>query len=165
MGPQSHTRLAKLLRRLRQATPEQLEAIERILAGPAVPERLRPGQPRYALHREGPLWRLRFEASSALPAGAKQPIRGPRRPEGERRAERLPPLRPARRDSLGGESVTGFPHATTFVAPYRVKEAAEQEMGTVRIPGRCDDHFRPDCRLPDCRLGWYYWATGERGDT
>jgi hypothetical protein len=52
--------MAKLLRQLRQATPEQLEAIERILAGPAVPERLRPGQPLYALHREGPLWRLRL---------------------------------------------------------------------------------------------------------
>ena len=60
MGPRSHTRLARLLRQLRQATPEQLEAIERILAGRAVPERLRRGQPRYALHREGPLWRLRL---------------------------------------------------------------------------------------------------------
>lgn len=63
MGPRSHTRLARLLRQLRQATPEQLEAIERILAGRAVPERLRPGQRRYALQREGPVWRLRFEAS------------------------------------------------------------------------------------------------------
>jgi hypothetical protein len=49
-----------LLRQLREATPEQLAAIERILAGPAVPDRLRPGQPLYALHREGPLWRLRL---------------------------------------------------------------------------------------------------------
>jgi hypothetical protein len=37
-----------LLRRLRQATPEQLEAIERILAGPAVPERLLVPSSRYA---------------------------------------------------------------------------------------------------------------------
>jgi hypothetical protein len=55
-----------LLRQLRQATPEQLEAIERILAGPAVPERLRPDQPRYALHREGSLWRLTFEDDQAM---------------------------------------------------------------------------------------------------
>jgi hypothetical protein len=55
-----------LLRQLRQATPEQLEAIERILAGRAVPERLRRGQPRYALHREGPLWRLRFDEGQAI---------------------------------------------------------------------------------------------------
>ena len=66
MGPRSHTRLARLLRQLRQATPEQLEAIERILAGRAVPERLRRGQPRYALHREGPLWRLRFDEGQAI---------------------------------------------------------------------------------------------------
>ena len=66
MRPQSHTRLARLSRQLRQATPKQLEAIERILAGPAVPERLGPGQPRYALHREGPLWRLTFDDDQAI---------------------------------------------------------------------------------------------------
>ena len=66
MGPRSHTRRARVLRQLRQATPEQLEAIERILAGRAVPERLRRGQPRYALHREGPLWRLRFDEGQAI---------------------------------------------------------------------------------------------------
>jgi len=66
MGPRSHTRRARLSRQLRKATPEQLEAVERILAGPAVPERLRPGQPRYALHREGPLWRLRFDEGQAI---------------------------------------------------------------------------------------------------
>jgi hypothetical protein len=66
MGPQSHTRLARLLRQLRQATPEQLEAIERILAGPAVPERPRPNQPRYALHREGSLWQLTFDDGQAI---------------------------------------------------------------------------------------------------
>src|ERR1017187_1793410 len=117
MGPRSHTRRARLLRQLRQATPEQLEAIERILAGPAVPERLRRDQPASALPREGPLWPFRCEASRALPARAEQPLHGPQRPEGERRADRLLALRPARRDSLGGEPVTGFPHATIFVAP------------------------------------------------
>ena len=66
MGPQSHTRLARLLRQLRQATPEQLEAIERILAGPAVPERPRRGQSRCALHREGSLWRLTFDDDQAI---------------------------------------------------------------------------------------------------
>src|ERR1017187_4224422 len=66
MGPQSHSHLARLLPQLRQATPEQLEAIERILAGPAVPERLRPDQPRYALHREGSLWRLTFDDGRAI---------------------------------------------------------------------------------------------------
>ena len=66
MGPRSPTRRARLLRQLRQATPEQLEAIERILAGSAVPERLGPGQPRYALHREGPLWRFRFVEGQAI---------------------------------------------------------------------------------------------------
>jgi hypothetical protein len=55
-----------LLRQLRQATPEQVEAIERILAGPRVPERLRPDEPRYALHREGSLWRLTFEDGRAI---------------------------------------------------------------------------------------------------
>jgi hypothetical protein len=55
-----------LLRQLRQATPEQLEAIERILAGPAVPKRLRPDPPRYALHREGSLWRLTFDEGEAI---------------------------------------------------------------------------------------------------
>lgn len=55
-----------MLRQLRQATPEQLEAIERILARPAVSERLRPRQPRYALHREAPLWRLRFDEGQAI---------------------------------------------------------------------------------------------------
>src|SRR5664280_3261567 len=118
MGPRSHTRRARLLRQVRQATPEQLEAIERILAARAVPERLRPGQPRYALHREGPLWRLRFEASLALSAGAEQPLRGPQSPEGERRAGRLPALRPARRNSLGGEPVTGF-RTRQLLSPHR----------------------------------------------
>ena len=66
MGPRSHTRRARLLRQLREATPEQLAAIERILAGRAAPERLRTGQPRYALHREGPLWRLRFDEGQAI---------------------------------------------------------------------------------------------------
>src|SRR5271169_3140475 len=66
MGPRSHTRRARLVRQLRQATPEQLKAIERILAGQAVPERLRPGQPRFALHREGSLWRLRFDEGQAI---------------------------------------------------------------------------------------------------
>jgi len=46
-----------------------------------------------------------------------------------------------------------------------VKEAAKQEREAVKIPGRCDDQFRPECRLPDCRPGWHYWTTGERGDT
>ena len=66
MGPPSHSHLTRLLRQLRRATPEQLEAIERILAGPAVPERPRPNQPRYALHREGSLWRLTFEDGRAI---------------------------------------------------------------------------------------------------
>src|ERR1017187_8065111 len=66
MGPRSHTRLARLLRQLRQATPEQLEAIKRILAGPAVPERPRRGQPLYALHHEGSLWRLTFDDGQAI---------------------------------------------------------------------------------------------------
>src|ERR1035437_10353909 len=66
MGPQSHSHLARLRRQLRQATPEQLTAIERILAGPAVPERLRPDQPRYALHREGSLWQLTFDDGRAI---------------------------------------------------------------------------------------------------
>src|ERR1035441_7592063 len=66
MRPQSHSHPARLLRQLRQATPEQLEAIERILAGPAIPEQLRPHQPRYALHREGSLWRLTFEDGRAI---------------------------------------------------------------------------------------------------
>ena len=66
MGPPSHTRLARLSRQLRQATPEQLEAIERILAGPVVPERPRRGQPRCALHREGSLWRLTFDDDQAI---------------------------------------------------------------------------------------------------
>src|ERR1035438_3720454 len=66
MEPPSHSRLARLVRQLPQATPEQLAAIERILAGPAVPERLRPDQPRYALHREGSLWRLTFEDGRAI---------------------------------------------------------------------------------------------------
>jgi hypothetical protein len=66
MGPQSHRPLARLSRRLRQATPEQLAAIERILAGPAVPERLRSDQPRYALHREGSLWQLTFDDDRAI---------------------------------------------------------------------------------------------------
>src|ERR1017187_9906108 len=66
MGPPSHSRLARLRRQVRQATPEQLAAIERILAGPAVPEPVRPDQPRYALHREGSLWRLTFEEGRAI---------------------------------------------------------------------------------------------------
>src|ERR1039458_9928877 len=66
MGPPSHTRLARLSRQLRQATPEQMEAIERILAGPVVPERPRRGQPRCALHREGSLWRLTFDDDQAI---------------------------------------------------------------------------------------------------
>ena len=66
MGPPSHTRLARLSRQLRQATPEQLEAIERILAGPVVPGRPRRGQPRCALHREGSLWRLTFDDDQAI---------------------------------------------------------------------------------------------------
>src|ERR1035438_2840142 len=66
MGPPSHSHLARVLRRLRQATPEQLAAIERILAGQAVPERLRPNQPRYALHREGSLWQLTFDDGRAI---------------------------------------------------------------------------------------------------
>src|ERR1035441_770479 len=66
MGPPSHSHLTRLLRQLRRATPEQLEAIERILAGPAVPERLRPNQPRNALQREGSLWRLTFEDGQAI---------------------------------------------------------------------------------------------------
>ena len=66
MGPQSQSRLARLRRQLRRATPEQLAAIERILAGPAVPEPLPPVQPRYALHREGSLWRLTFEEDQAI---------------------------------------------------------------------------------------------------
>jgi hypothetical protein len=66
MGPPSHSHLARLRRQLRQATPEQLAAIERILVGPAVPEPLRPDQPRYALHREGSLWRLTFEDGQAI---------------------------------------------------------------------------------------------------
>jgi len=66
MGPRSHTRRATLSRQLREATPEQLEAIERILGGPTVPERLRPDPPRYALHREGPVWRLRFDEGQAI---------------------------------------------------------------------------------------------------
>src|ERR1035438_9093740 len=66
MGPPSHSHLARLSRQLRQATPEQLDAIERILAGQAVPEPLRPDQPRYALHREGSLWRLTFEDGQAI---------------------------------------------------------------------------------------------------
>jgi hypothetical protein len=55
-----------LSRQLREATPEQLDAIERILGGPTVPERLRPDPPRYALHREGPVWRLRFDEGQAI---------------------------------------------------------------------------------------------------
>ena len=66
MGPPSHSHLTRLLRQLRRATPEQLEAIERILAGPAVPERPRPNQPRYALHREGSLWQLTFDDGRAI---------------------------------------------------------------------------------------------------
>src|ERR1019366_6189441 len=66
MRPQSHSHLARLSRQLRQATPEQLEAIERILAGPAVPERLRPDQPRNALRREGSLWQLTFDDGRAI---------------------------------------------------------------------------------------------------
>lgn len=66
MGPPSHSHLTRLLRQLRRATPEQVEAIERILAGPAVPGRLQPDQPRYALHREGPLWRLTFDDDRAI---------------------------------------------------------------------------------------------------
>jgi hypothetical protein len=55
-----------MLRQLRRATPEQMEAIERILAGPAVPGRFRRNQPRYALHREGSLWRLTFDEGRAI---------------------------------------------------------------------------------------------------
>src|ERR1039458_6505367 len=66
MGPPSHSHLARLSRQLRHATPKQLEAIERILAGQAVPERLRPNQPRYALHREGSLWQLTFDGARAI---------------------------------------------------------------------------------------------------
>ena len=66
MGPPSHSHLTRLLRQLRRATPEQVEAIERVLAGPAVPERPRPNQPRYALHREGSLWRLAFDDGRAI---------------------------------------------------------------------------------------------------
>ena len=66
MGPPSHGHLTRLRRQLRQATPEQLEAIGCILAGPAVPEGLRPDQPCYALHREGSLWRLTFEDGRAI---------------------------------------------------------------------------------------------------
>ena len=66
MGPPSHSRLARLRRQVRQATPEQLAAIERILAGPAVPEPVRPDQPRYALHREGSLWQLTFDDGRAI---------------------------------------------------------------------------------------------------
>jgi hypothetical protein len=66
MGLPSHSQLARLSRQLRQATPEQVEAIERILAGPAVPKRLRPDQPRYALHRDGSLWQLTFDYGQAI---------------------------------------------------------------------------------------------------
>src|ERR1017187_4782420 len=66
MGLPSHTRLGRLPRQLRQATPEQLEAIKRILAGPAVPERPGRGQPRCALHHEGSLWRLTFDDDQAI---------------------------------------------------------------------------------------------------
>jgi hypothetical protein len=66
MGPSSHSHLARLLGQLREATPEQLEAIERILAGQAVPERLRPKHPRYALRREGSLWQLTFDYGDAI---------------------------------------------------------------------------------------------------
>ena len=58
------------------------------------------------------------EASAALPARAEQPLRGPRRPQGERRVDRLPALRPARRNSLGGEPVTGFP-TRQLLSPHR----------------------------------------------
>jgi hypothetical protein len=66
MGPRSHSHLTRLSRQLRRATPEQVEAIERILAGPAVSGRLQPDQPRYALHREGSLWRLAFDDGRAI---------------------------------------------------------------------------------------------------
>ena len=66
MRPPSDTRQARLSRQLRRATPEQLEAIERILAGQAVPKGPRPSQPRYALHREGSLWRLTFDGGQAI---------------------------------------------------------------------------------------------------
>jgi len=38
MRPPSHTRLARLSRQLRQATPEQLAAVKRIFVGQAVPD-------------------------------------------------------------------------------------------------------------------------------
>jgi hypothetical protein len=49
---------------------------------------------------------------------AEQPLRGPRSQKGERRSDRLPALRPAPRNALGREPVTGFP-TRLLLSPHR----------------------------------------------
>jgi hypothetical protein len=58
-----------LLRRLLEATPEKLAAVERFLSGeplPDTPQAQHPDPPRFALRRDGDVWHLTFDAREAM---------------------------------------------------------------------------------------------------